>query len=84
MGVTGPGEALMLDADWRPTRQNCFLCGESVWQGKRFVYWHGNDGTTSLESQYIVLHAECAVDLGAHLCKDGLTAQGKVQSNAIK
>lgn len=68
MGIIAPGSDLMLDPDWRPEQRLCFVCGETVWEGKPFVHWYGHP------NNHIVLHAGCARELGGHLMTDGQNA----------
>ncbi len=64
----GPGDECMVNADFRPDNWHCFYCGETVLNGKPFVFWHS--GTHG----YVVLHPVCACSLGFHLTKDAVLA----------
>ena len=51
---------------WAPKTRTCLFCGESV--AKVAVFWCGADDTS------IVLHGDCAADLGAALIADSREA----------
>ena len=46
--------------------QDCFLCGKPL--AGETVLWHG-------PGKNVALHPDCAVNLGARLCRDGLNAK---------
>lgn len=47
--------------------ENCFYCDKPL--VGLTAYWHGQDG------RGVALHPDCAVNLGARLCRDGLNAK---------
>lgn len=49
------------------TPEHCFYCGKPL--AGMTAYWHGLNG------QGVALHPDCAVALGARLCRDGLNAK---------
>lgn len=48
------------------TPEHCFYCGKNL--AGITALWHGN-------GQNVALHPDCAVALGARLCRDGLNAK---------
>lgn len=72
MGITGPGDPLMMDPDWRPEERHCLYCGKSVYNGNPFVYWHNG-----WYEKGVVWHAVCAKYMADNLRKDGEGADAK-------
>lgn len=48
------------------TPQDCFFCGKPL--AGLTAYWHG-------QGRGVALHPDCAVSLGARLCRDGINAK---------
>jgi hypothetical protein len=57
------GALAFLDGD---APENCFFCGKPL--AGLTAYWHG-------QGRGVALHPDCAVSLGARLCRDGLNAK---------
>lgn len=81
--IDGPLDPLIVDADeydavyfavYTPLAQSggCFLCGEMSYP---IVYWVAQGGS-------LFLCADCAVELGCHLIKDGIVARKPRTSRA--
>ena len=49
------------------TPEHCFYCGKPL--AGITAYWHGSTGSG------VALHPDCAVALGARLCRDGINAK---------
>lgn len=58
------GGALEFLSDAIP--HDCFYCGKPL--AGLTAYWHGR-------GRGVALHPDCAVNLGARLCRDGLNAK---------
>lgn len=52
----------------------CFFCGKPL--AGLTAYWHGHGAG-------VALHPECAVALGARLCRDGLNARLLSDGHAV-
>lgn len=65
MAIIYPAHPLMRSPDWRPEDFTCFLCGEQA--RPPFVHWAGF-GRAGIA--HIVLHPNCAGQLGGYLTTD--------------
>lgn len=80
MGIFYPedsGEHSLRDVVLQPGGKTlCYFCGDPIFGLKPVVFWHGFiSDSLPAEAAWILLHADCAVNLSPHLAKDGLLAQ---------
>lgn len=57
----------------KDTPEDCFFCGKPL-AGFTAV-WHGLSSSSGDRFDIVALHPDCAVELGACLCRDGLNAK---------
>lgn len=56
------------------TPEHCFFCGKPL--AGFTAYWHGF-------GRGVALHPDCAVSLGASLCRDGLNAKLLAEAKTV-
>lgn len=56
------------------TPEHCFYCGKPL--AGITTYWHGS-------GHGVALHPDCAVSLGARLCRDGLNAKLLAEGKSV-
>lgn len=55
------------------TPQDCFYCGKPL--AGITVLWHGKSSSKGDTFDIVGMHPNCAIELGAQLCRDGLNAE---------